>query len=122
MVVHGHGGLDELTTSGPNRISHLRDGQVHTYDFDARDLGLRPASAEVLRGGDPPENARMMRAILTGEDDSPRRDVALLNAAAALASESGDFETALAEARASLDSGAAYGKLQELVQLSQQLR
>jgi anthranilate phosphoribosyltransferase len=121
MVVHGHGGLDELTTSGPNRISHLQEGRVRTYEFDARELGLRPATAQQLRGGDPPENARMMRAILAGEDDSPRRDVALLNAAAALASESGDFSAALTEARVSLDSGAAYQRLLDLARLSQQL-
>ena len=121
LVVHGHGGLDELTTSGPNRVSHLQQGRVRTYILDAQALGLRRASAELLRGGDPQENARMMRAILTGEDDSPRRDVVLLNAAAALASESGDFRAGLEEARAALESGAAYEKLQALVHFSQQV-
>ncbi len=121
MVVHGHGGLDELTTGGPNRISHLRRGQVQTYEFDARSLGLRHAPPEVLRGGDPAQNARMMQALLAGEDDSPRRDVALLNAAAALACETGDFAAGLAVARQSLESGAAYDKLQNLITLSQNL-
>ncbi len=121
LVVHGHGGLDELTTSGPNRISRLYEGRVETSELDARELGLRPAAIADLRGGDPPENAQMLRAILSGEDMSPRRDVVLLNAAAALAAEDGDFRTALAEVRLSLDSGAALAKLEALRQTSQRL-
>ena len=121
MVVHGHGGLDELTTSGPNRISHLRGGRVSTYELDGRDLALRTASAGDLRGSDPVENAAMLHAILDGRDRSPRRDVVLLNAAAALGVESGDLAAALTEAERSLDSGAALAKLDELVSLSQTL-
>ena len=121
LVVHGHGGLDELTTAGPNRVSHLQDGQVRTYELDARQFGLRPATAADLQGGDPPHNARLMRALLAGDDRSPRRDVVLLNAAAALASESGDLATALEEARHSLDSGAALARLDALCRFSQQI-
>jgi anthranilate phosphoribosyltransferase len=119
MVVHGHGGLDELTTAGPNRISHLKDGQVETYEMDAADLGLKRAAPEDLRGGEPEENARMLRALLSGEDETPRRDVVVLNAAAALASESGDFPAAIAEAQQALDSGAALTKLNHLTIKSQ---
>ncbi len=108
FVVHGYGGLDELTTSGPNRVSHLSDGKVTTYELDALTLGLRPAAADDLRGGDPAENAVMMRALLSGQDRTPRRDVVLLNSAAALATETGDFPSALVEARAALESGAAW--------------
>jgi anthranilate phosphoribosyltransferase len=118
FVVHGHGGLDELTTSGPNRISHLKDGKVTTFEMDGREFGLRPASKKDLRGGDPKENARLLRALLAGEDKSPRQDVVLLNAAAALATRSG----AIDEARmmpGDLDSGAAYRKLESLVAYSQ---
>jgi anthranilate phosphoribosyltransferase len=118
-IVHGYGGLDELTTNGPNRVSHLKDGRVTTYDLDALKLGLRPATPEDLRGGDPEENARMLRALLSGEDRSPRRDVLLLNAAAALATDSGDLPAALHEAERSLDSGAAMQKLEDLVAFSQ---
>lgn len=121
FVVHGHGGLDELTTSGPNRISHLQQGQVISYEMDAVDYGLRRASAEDLRGGDPAENAVMLRALLSGQDDSPRRDVVLLNSAAALATENGDLSTALETARRSLDSGAALEKLDLLVAFSQKV-
>ncbi len=119
FVVHGAGGLDELTTSGPNKVSHLKDGRVNTFELDARDLGLRPVNGQ-LRGGDPAQNAARMRALLSGEETTPLRDVILLNAAAALAVETGDLETGLASARQSLESGAALGKLEALVVKSQE--
>jgi anthranilate phosphoribosyltransferase len=121
FVVHGHGGLDELTTGGPNRLSYLCDGRVSTFTLDGADLGLRRAQAQDLHGGDPAENARMLRALLAGEDDTTRRDVVLLNAAAALALEDGDFSRGLAEADRSLSSGAALGKLEALITTSQVL-
>jgi anthranilate phosphoribosyltransferase len=121
FVIHGHGGLDELTTSGSNRVSYMNHGEVRTYDFDGRDLGLQPADKGDLRGGSPDENADIMRKILSGDDKSPRRDVALLNAAAALATEDGDIERGIKEARKSLESGAALDKLNRLVDLSRSL-
>lgn len=121
FVIHGYGGLDELTTSGPNRVSQLKDGSVTTYEINPADLGLRPATAENLRGGDPAENALMMRNLLSGKDRSPRKDVVLLNSAAALATENGDMVTALEIARQSLDSGAALAKLEQLTAFSQKI-
>ncbi len=121
FVVHGHGGLDELSTGGPNRVSHLRQGRVTTFELDPAGLGLRPASLEDLRGGDSARNASMLRALLAGEDQSPRREVVLLNAAAALATDDGDLEQALNRAKASLDDGAALETLEQLVALSQRL-
>jgi anthranilate phosphoribosyltransferase len=121
FVVHGHGGLDELTTNGPNTVSYLKDGRVSTFALDASDLGLRPVRAGELHGGDAAQNARMLRVILAGEDHSARRDVVLLNAAAALALEDGDFARALRAAEGSLDSGAALRKLDGLVALSRAL-
>ena len=122
FVIHGFGGLDELTTGGPNRVSHLKDGRVTSFELDARDFGLRPAEPGLLHGGDPQQNARMMLLLLGGEDRSPRRDVVLLNAAAALAAETGDFKSALDEAETSLESGAALAKLNHLVAFSQQFQ
>jgi anthranilate phosphoribosyltransferase len=121
FVVHGHGGLDELTTAGTNVVSHLNGGRVHTFELDARSLGLRPAAPEDIRGGGPAENAAILRGVLSGEDDSPRRDLVLLNAAAALAAESGDLEKGLAAAEGSICSGAALAKLDALVRVSNQV-
>jgi anthranilate phosphoribosyltransferase len=121
FVVYGHGGLDELTTSGRNLMSHLHNGKVNTFEFDARKLNLRPARPEHLSGGDPAQNALILRDVLSGKDDSPRRDVVLLNSAAALAAEDGDLEAGLALAEKSLSSGAALNKLEELIEISQKV-
>ncbi len=118
-VVHGFGGLDELSTAGPNRVSCLRDGCVESYSLDPAEYGLKPASIEDLRGGEPEQNAASLRSVLDGTDRSPRRDVILLNAAQALATRHGDLNLAIGEARRSLDSGAALDKLNSLVQHSQ---
>ncbi len=121
FVVHGYGGLDELTTGGPNRVSCLKDGQVSTFELDTADLGLRPARPEDLCGGEPEENARILRSILANEDRSPRRDVVLLNAAAALALDTGDLAYALTEADMAITNGAALQKLESLITFSQSL-
>jgi anthranilate phosphoribosyltransferase len=121
MVIHGFGGLDELTTNGPNQVSHLQNGKVKSYTLDAAGLGLRSASPSDLQGGGPPENAHLLRRVLSGEDTSPRRDVVLLNAAAALAADTGDLPAALELARSAIDSGAALAKLEKLITLSKVL-
>ncbi|HQE91933.1 MAG TPA: anthranilate phosphoribosyltransferase [Anaerolineae bacterium] len=130
-VVHGDGGLDELTTSGPNRISVFgvasgkgeapQNGAVVTQMLDPRDLGFDRAAPVELRGGDPATNAAITRAILTGEERGPKRDVTLLNAAAAL--HVGGLATDLADgvvrATESLDSGAALHAMEALITFSQ---
>lgn len=121
FVVYGHGGLDELTTSGPNRVSQLKEGAVRTFELDPAELGLAPSHPGDLQGGDPAENAAMLRALLNCQDTSPRRDVVLLNSAAALATEHGDFHAALQAARQSLESGAALEKLEALTAFSHQI-
>lgn len=118
LVIHGAGGTDELSPCGPNRISHLQDGAVRTYDFDPSELGLTRATVDDLRGGTPDESAGMMRDLFAGKLNGARRDAVLLNAAATLAAESGDFKSALDEARESLDSGAALEKMNALVDFS----
>ena len=121
FVVHGHGGLDELTTNGPNRLSHLHNGSVTTFELDAADLGLRAATIEQLRGGDPELNASILRDLLAGKDQSPRRDVVLLNAAAALATEDGNFDRALKQAMTALDEGMALETLEKLKAFTQRV-
>lgn len=119
FVVHGADGLDELSVTGPNRVSQLRDGQVETFSIDPRELGLPQARLSDLSGGGTEENAATTTALLKGEN-GPKRDVVLLNAAAALvaggkAAGLGDGLELAAEA---VDSGAALGKLNELIEFS----
>ncbi|GAB4514543.1 MAG: anthranilate phosphoribosyltransferase [Anaerolineae bacterium] len=119
FVVHGADGLDELSTTGVNRVSRLVDGRVETFDLDPTELGLPRARVEDLLGGDAQENAALCRRILSGEERGPRRDVVLLNAAAALATESGDLQEGLARAAEAIDSGAALAKLDAFISLTQ---
>src|SRR5512143_1244961 len=119
LVIHGANGLDELNTTGANRVSHLRDGAVQTYDLYPTDLGLAPSTFQDLRGGTPDESAAMMRELLACKLNGARRDAVLLNAAAALAAETGDFKSALNEATTALESGQALTKMNALVEFSQ---
>ncbi|MFA6109909.1 MAG: anthranilate phosphoribosyltransferase [Candidatus Latescibacterota bacterium] len=120
FVVHGSDGLDEITVTGPTRISVLRDGKVTTGTVEPREFGLAIAPGESLKGGTPEENAAILTAVLEGEP-GPRREVVLLNAAAAVVA--GGRADTLAEglerARESVDSGAALHALQQLRRASQ---
>ena len=115
LVIHGANGLDELNTTGANRVSHLKNGTVETYDLNANDLGLAQSTVQDLRGGTPDESAQMMRDLLSNKLNGARRDAIRLNTAAALAAETGDFKSALIEAQASLDNGSALAKLNALI-------
>jgi anthranilate synthase/phosphoribosyltransferase len=119
LVIHGANGLDELNTTGVNRVSHLKNGAVETYDLDPAELGLMQSTVQDLRGGTPDESAAMMRELLSNKLNGARRDTVLLNAAAALAAETGDFKSALEEATESLGSGKALTKMNALVEYSQ---
>ncbi len=123
MVVSGYGGLDELTTTGPNRVSHLHDGRVTTYELDPREYGFRGAHISELLGDDAPTNARILRGILAGEVRDARRDVVLLNAGAALlaAGAVNDLQAGIALAADTIDRGAALAKLEALISFSRQL-
>jgi anthranilate phosphoribosyltransferase len=126
-VVHGHGGLDELTTTGPTQISHFgvapTNGQVVTEMLDPGALGFSVADPQELLGGDPQENARITRAVLKGQDHGARRDVVLLNAAAALVAggAAADLPEGITRAAESIDSGSALHALQALIDHSQQV-
>ncbi len=119
LVVHGDDGLDEITITGATRIAELRDGAVRTYTVRPEDFGMRPASLVEIAGGDVGANARIIRRILEGEK-SPRRDVVLLNAAAALvaAGKADSIADALPLAAESRASGAAARKLAALVEFT----
>jgi anthranilate phosphoribosyltransferase len=122
-VIHGFyetgTGLDELTTTGPSHVSHLRNGQITTFDFEPGDLGFVRATLDDLQGADAATNAALARAILSGELHGPKRDVVLLNAAAALSLDSGDLDEGLRQARRSLDSGAALDLLDRYIAKTQ---
>ncbi len=120
LVVHGSDGLDEITVSGPTHIAEVRQGSVRSYDVTPEQFGFARAPLETLSGGDARENAQIIGAILDGED-GPRRDIVLLNAAAALvaAGRSDSIADALPQATASLSSGKAKSKLESLVSFSQ---
>jgi anthranilate phosphoribosyltransferase len=119
FVVHGLDGLDEITITGPTRVAEVRDGSVRTYEVTSEEFGLERASLEELSGGDASENAAIVRKILEGER-SPRRDIVLMNAAAALvaAGAAGSLRDAVPLAAKSIDSGAAKEKLEALVRFT----
>jgi anthranilate phosphoribosyltransferase len=119
LVFYGEDGLDELTTTGPSRVFELKGGAVTDYELDPQDLGLGRSQPSDLSGGTPPENAALLRKVLEGEA-GPRREVVLLNAAAAMlaAGRAEEWPAALAMARESLDSGRAGQVLDRLVQAS----
>ncbi len=119
LVVHGSDGLDEITLTGPTQVSELRDGQVSTRQIHPEDFGLQTVSGEVLKGGDADHNARILRGVLDGEE-GPRRDVVLLNSAAAIVvgGLAEDITAGLEVARESIDSGKARHALDRLVEVS----
>jgi len=121
FVVHGLDGLDEITITGATRIAEVREGSVHSYEVTPQEFGLKTAPIEALSGGDAAENARIVREILGGEQ-SPRRHVVLMNAAAALvaAGKSEHLKDAVALTASSIDSGSASQKLDALVRFTTQ--
>src|SRR5438046_5382526 len=122
FVVHGADGLDEISNTGESRVSEVRGGGVRTMTVRPEDFGLTRASIADLRGGDREENAEIIRAVLGGET-GPRRDIVLMNAAAALVAgaRARDLKDGVAVAAQSIDSRAARGKLDALVALSRRL-
>jgi len=119
FVVHGGDGLDEITITTTSNVIEVVDGEVRPLTVDPTAYGLGPARLEDLRGGDPPTNARLARAVLAG-DDGPHRDIVVLNAAAGLvaAGEVTDYPAGVEAAQSSLDSGAAAAALDRLVEVS----
>jgi anthranilate phosphoribosyltransferase len=118
-VFRGEDGLDELTTSGLSAVYEIREGQVLEQHLDPAEHGFARTSASELAGGDPAANARIARAVLSGEP-GPARDVVLLNAASALevAGRAADLAEALAIATESIDSGEAERVLGRWVEAS----
>lgn len=119
-LVNGSDGLDEITLCGPSQVSEFKNGQLQTFQFDPKDYGFEYCQKSELAGGDPIANAKITQEILRGAL-GPKRDIVLLNAAAAILV-SGQVETykdALDLARQSIDQGKAWNVLQNLSQFSQ---
>jgi anthranilate phosphoribosyltransferase len=119
LVVHGLDGLDEITITAPTRVAEVREGNVRTYEIMPEEFGIKRAAIEDISGGNAAANAAIIHEILHGKK-SARRDVVLLNAAAALvaAGRSDHLGEALPLAAQSIDSGAALAKLEALVRFS----
>ena len=121
FVVHGAEGMDEFSLAGPNQVAHLTQGEIHTREIDAADLGLARATLEDIRGGDAAENARLTRGILEGSITGPMRDVVVLNAAAAMATATGDIAAQIPVAARSIDEGRALDVLERYVAKTKEL-
>ncbi len=120
FVVHGRDGLDEVTLTATTKISELREGKVTTYDFDPRKYGFGYCQPSDLKGEDPQANAKITLGILKGEEKGPKSDVAVMNAAFAIMAggKAKDFEDGVSKAKASIASGAAINKLEDMKRLT----
>ena len=118
-VVHGSDGLDEITTSGPSFVAELSNGKVKTFEVTPEDAGLKRSNPEQLRGGEAAMNAAALRAVLEGMP-GPYRDVALMNAGAALvvAGKAKNIREGVALGAKALDGGAANARLEKLIAVS----
>lgn len=123
FVVCGEGTFDEISICGPTRVSHLKGGEVNTFDIIPEEYGFKRAAPEAIKGGDSRENAGIIQNILDGEK-GPKRNIVLLNAGAAFvaAGLDGDFREGIERARDSIDSGRAREKLDMLVEFTRQCR
>lgn len=120
FVLHGAGGLDEISLSGETQVAEVCNGQVRRFAVTPENFGVARAPVAALSGGSPVENARIIRALFEGET-GPRLDVLIVNAAAALVATgiAGDFRGAAILARRAVASGQALEKLERLVTFSQ---
>jgi anthranilate phosphoribosyltransferase len=120
FVVHGAGGIDELSPAGPNLVAEVTEGDVRMRELDPEaELGVPRCGVDELRGGSPEENAAVIRDVFAGAHGGARSAI-LLNAAGAIAAggHAADLREALERARDAVDSGAAAARLEELVTFS----
>lgn len=121
FVVHGHDGLDEISTTTKTQVSALTDGNIKTYNISPEDFNLKVAKPADLVGGDSGSNAKITRQILDGKI-GPKRDIVLLNSAAAIVAggKAKNLEDGIKIATETIDSGKAKQKLEELVSFTNQ--
>ncbi len=121
MVVHGEGCMDEITVTGSTKVAELRDGEIAEYDLHPEDFGVKTGSQEELRGGaSAAENAEITLSVLRGGENGAKTDASLLNAMAAIyvSGKAASLAEALVLAKDSLLSGAALGKLEMLIEIT----
>lgn len=118
MVVHGLDGIDEISVCAPTRVSEIRDGQLLSYDIRPELYFEEVATRDDIRGGNPDVNAAITRSILNGKGKGPKRNIVLLNAAAALmiSAKVNDLQQGINTAAEAIDSGAAEGKLHAMME------
>ncbi|MCG6955125.1 MAG: anthranilate phosphoribosyltransferase, partial [Gemmatimonadetes bacterium] len=116
LVVHGEPGMDEITPEGSTRVAELVTGVIQEREITPEDLGLASASLTGLAGGEPEENAELIRRILEGNEHGSGRTACVLNAAGAIwvGEKAESLDAAVAVAEAALDSGAALDALERL--------
>lgn len=121
FVVCGEGTFDEISICGPTRVSHLKDGDVRTFQMTPEEYGFKRATPDDIRGGNAKENAGIIQEIMDGEK-GPKRDIVLLNTAAAFmaAGLDSDFNEGIKRGKESIDSGQAKEKLDSLINFTQQ--
>lgn len=123
FVVYGEGSLDEISIAGKTQLSELKDGRVDTYTIEPEDFGLPRANLDDIRGGDAQENAGIILSVLKGEPGA-RRDIVLMNAAAALlaAGRATDFPDGITQAAEAIDSGRALEKLEGMKRITNEYK
>ncbi len=121
LVVHGSDGLDEITITCESKITELRNGEMTTYFVSPEDFGLARATLDEIQGGDARQNGEIILEVLGGAR-GPRRDIVLLNAAAAFVASSrvNDLKEGVSRAAESIDSGDALSKLNQLIEFTNQ--
>ena len=119
MVVHSNG-MDEISTTGVTKIVELKEGQIASKELDPEDLGITLGSIEELRVSDAKTSAKVLRDILSGKERGPRKDIVILNAAAAIIAGNlaEDFKSAIRLAEASVSDGKASACLEKLIEVS----
>jgi anthranilate phosphoribosyltransferase len=119
MIVHSNG-LDEISTMGPTKITELKAGKLTTWTLYPGDCGIRTTDLDTLQGGDAKSNAEIVKDILSGKDNGPRKDIVVLNAAAAIivGGKADDFSSAVQIAGRAIDNGEAINRLEKMIELS----
>jgi anthranilate phosphoribosyltransferase len=120
MVVHGMDGLDEISVAGKTKVSHLKEGMIKNYTVEPKNFRMKRYAKEELLGGTINENIKITSEVLKGEEKGAKRDIVLLNTAAALVvgQISRDMNTGIELAKEAIDSGKALKKLEELIKFT----